>query len=121
MSKKREDERHIQRMADMLRQGATLTELPCPVCASPLFRLRSGDLWCTKCEKKVIVVREGEEPPTIRDTVILDTLEGTIFAKIQKIQNKIQHEENMEELERLGRVLSGLLENLERIRKTKKA
>jgi UPF0148 protein len=95
-------------------------DLSCPACASPLFRLKSGDLWCAKCEKKVIIVKEGEEPAKITSAMALDTLEVTLLTKIQEIQNKIQHEENVEELQKLGSALSGLLENLEKIRKAKK-
>jgi UPF0148 protein len=115
-----QEEKHIKRMADLLRQGATLTELACPACASPLFRLRSGDLWCAKCEKKVVILKEGEDPSKITGSIVLEKLEATLLAKIQEIQNKMQHEENMEELQKLGTVLSGLLENLEKIRKTKR-
>jgi UPF0148 protein len=113
------EEQLIKRMADLLRQGATLTELACPACASPLFRLKSGDLWCAKCQKKVIVVKEGEEP-SITGSIVLDSLEATLLAKIKEVQDKMQHEENMEELQKLGTVLSGLLENLQKIRKTKR-
>jgi UPF0148 protein len=108
-------------MADLLRQGYTLTELACPACSSPLFRLRNGDLWCGKCEKKVIVVKEGEEPPKAERSVAYDDLETTLLTKVQAIQGKIEHEENPEELQKLNTVLSGLLENLERIRKIKRA
>ncbi|MDI6847299.1 MAG: Sjogren's syndrome/scleroderma autoantigen 1 family protein [Candidatus Bathyarchaeia archaeon] len=114
------EEQNIKRMADLLRQGSTLTDLACPACASPLFRLRSGNLWCAKCQKKVIIVKEGEEPAKITGSMVLDTLEATLLAKVQEIQNKMQHEENVEELQKLGTVLSGLLENLEKIRKAKK-
>jgi UPF0148 protein len=107
-------------MADLLRQGSTLTELACPACASPLFRLKSGDLWCGKCEKKVIVVKEGEEETKLTGSVALDSLEATLLAKVQKIQDRIGREENPEELQKLNTVLSGLLENLEKIRKTKR-
>ena len=107
-------------MADLLRQGSTLTELACPACASPLFRLRSGGHWCAKCEKKVIVVKRGEEPVKITGSMVLGTLEATLLVKIQEIQKKMQHEENIEELQKLGTALSGLLENLEKIRKTKR-
>jgi UPF0148 protein len=106
-------------MANLLRQGATLTDLACPVCASPLFRLKNGDLWCEKCQKKVIVVKEGEEPKVIRSAA-LDSLEATLMAKVQQIQDKMQNEQNPEELEKLGKTLSGLLENLEKTRKIKK-
>jgi uncharacterized Zn finger protein (UPF0148 family) len=106
-------------MADLLRQGSTLTNLACPACASPLFRLKNGDLWCEKCQKKVIVVKEGEEPKIIRSAA-LDSLETTLMTKMQQIQDKMQNEQNPEELEKLGKTLSGLLENLEKTRKIKK-
>ena len=108
-------------MADLLRQGSTLTDLACPACASPLFKLRDGTLWCAKCEKKVIAVKEGEEPTRITSSIALENLEATLLVKIQEIQNKMQHTENVEELEKLGRTLSELLENLEKTRKMKRA
>jgi uncharacterized Zn finger protein (UPF0148 family) len=107
-------------MADLLRQGSTLTELACPACASPLFRLKNGDLWCGKCERKVIVVKEGEEPK-VTSSVAMEKLEMMLLAKVQVIQDKMEHEENPEELQKLNTALSGLLDNLERTRKTKMA
>jgi len=114
------DEQYIKRMADLLRQGSTLTELACPVCASPIFRLKNGDLWCAKCEKKVIVVKEEAELTKITSALSLETLETTLLVKIQEIQEKMQRETNVEELQKLGAALSGLLENLEKVRKAKK-
>ena len=108
-------------MANLLREGATLTKLACPSCASPLFKLRNGDVWCARCEKKVIILKEGEEPSKIMGAIILNKLETTLLTKIQEIQNRMQHEENMKELQKLGTVLSGLLENLEKIRRTKRS
>jgi UPF0148 protein len=115
------EEKHIKRMADLLRQGSTLTDLACPACSSPLFKLKSGDLWCAKCEKKVVVVKEGEEPTKITSPMVLDTLEATLIAKVQEIQNKMQQEQRTEELQKLGTTLSELLGNLEKIKKLKKA
>jgi UPF0148 protein len=107
-------------MVDLLRQGATLTNLACPACSSPLFKLKNGDIWCAKCEKKVIIVKEGEEPTKITSHILMDTLETTLLTKVQEIQNKMQHEERIEELQKLGVTLSQLLENLEKIKKAKK-
>lgn len=121
MSRKTTEEPHIKRMADLLRQGSTLTELACPVCSSPLFRLKNGDLWCEKCLKKVIVVKRGEDPERIMGSMALESMEATLLVKVQEIQNKMQHAENPEELQRLGATLSGLLENIDKIRRIKKA
>ena len=93
----------IKRMAELLRQGATLTDLSCPVCASPLFRLKDGTLWCAKDEKKVIVVKEGEEPPkqAPHQTQPMINLKHTLMAKITDIQGKIEKTEDMDELQKL--------------------
>ncbi|UCF44724.1 MAG: hypothetical protein JSW44_02810 [Candidatus Bathyarchaeota archaeon] len=112
--------KHIKRMADLLRQGATLTDLSCPACASPIFRLKDGMLWCAKCEKKVIVVKEGEELEKA-SSIAYEKLEATLIAKVQDIQNKIQNTENVEELQKLSTALSELLGNLEKIKKMKKS
>jgi len=114
------EENYIKRMADLLRQGSTLTDLSCPVCASPLFRLKNGILWCARCEKKVIVVKEGEEPDKVTSDMAMEKLEATLLAKVQEIQDKIEHTENVEELQKLSTALSDLLGNLERVRKMKK-
>jgi uncharacterized Zn finger protein (UPF0148 family) len=108
-------------MADLLCQGSTLTELACPACSSPLFRLKNGDMWCEKCEKKVIVVRQGEEASKVTSSMALDSLEVTLLVRVQEIQNKMQNTDNAEELQKLGTALSGLLDNIEKIRRVKKA
>jgi UPF0148 protein len=114
------EEKHIKRMADLLRQGATLTDLSCPACASPLFRLKDGTLWCAKDEKKVIVVKEGEETEKASASAY-EKLEETLLAKVQEIQGKIENTESVEELQKLSTALSELLSNLEKIKKMKKS
>ena len=110
----------IKRMADLLRQGATLTDMSCPACASPLFRLKDGTLWCGKCEKKVVVVKEGAEQAN-SSSVAYDKLEAALLAKVQTLQDKIQNTEDVEELQKLSLTLSELLGNLEKIKQMKKA
>ena len=110
----------IQAMVDLLRQGAALTELACPACASPLFKLRSGDLWCAKCQKRVIVVKEGEQPVEATGSMLLNTLESTVLAKIKEIEAKLKVEKDPTELQKLGAILSTLLENLEKINKMRR-
>jgi UPF0148 protein len=111
----------IKRMADLLVQGATLTDLSCPVCASPLFRLRDGTLWCAQDEKKVVVVKEGEEAPKPTSENTYDKLESTLHSKIQDLEIKIAITDDADELQKLSNALSNLLGSLEKIQKIKKA
>ena len=111
-------------MAELLLQGATLTDLSCPVCSSPLFRLKDGTLWCAKDEKKVIIVKEGEEPPkqaaaTSKATAVYDKLEAVLLAKIQDIQGRIERTEDVDELQKLTLALSELLNSLDKVKKMK--
>ena len=115
MEQKNDD---IKRMAELLRQGETLTDLACPVCASPLFRLKNGTLWCAKDQKRVVIVTEDEQTTSSSG---FDSLEETLLVKVQELQNKIKQTDNVEELQKLSAALSDLLNNLEKIRKMKKA
>ena len=120
MSPSAQDETHIKRMAELLKSGATMTDLACPACASPLFRLKNGELWCEKDQKKVVVVKEGEEARLAQNSTLND-LEATLSTKVKEIQEKLAKEQDPEKLQKLGNTLSGLLENLERTRKMKRA
>jgi uncharacterized Zn finger protein (UPF0148 family) len=120
MFKAKEEQKSIRTMADMLRQGETLTSLACPACSAPLFRLKNDDLWCVTCQKKVIVIREGEEESKVKSTIVMENLEKTLLSKIEEIQNKIQRTGDVGELQKLSNALSELLVNLEQARKTKK-
>jgi len=112
----------IKRMADLLRQGATLTDLSCPACSSPLFRFKDNTLWCEQDQKRVIVVKEGEQTPdqtTSHTNTTYDKLETTLLTKIQVIEDKIKKTEDIEEIQKLSIALSELLNSLEKIRKIK--
>jgi UPF0148 protein len=127
MQPKQQDNTHIKRGAELLMQGATLTDLACPVCFSPLFRLKDGTLWCTKDEKKVVVVKEGEETPKPKPasapsapSTAYDKLEATLMKKVNDIQDKMENSETPEEIQKLSNALSELLGNLEKIKQMKK-
>jgi len=107
----------LQTMANLLKQGATLTDLSCPACASPLFKLKDQKLWCAKCQKQVILVKEGETPTEATRQLLLSTLETTLLTKIQEIEKRIKDEKDPEQLQKLTTTLSTLLEDLSKIRK----
>jgi UPF0148 protein len=115
-----DDSESIKIMADLLRQGATLTEYACPSCSSPLFKLRTKELWCAKCQKQVIIVKHGEPEPQPPKPSAFSSLEATLLTKIQQLEEQLVQETDPKKLETLGTTLSALLENLERIRNMKK-
>jgi UPF0148 protein len=105
----------IKSMADLLRAGAAMTELSCPACSSPLFRLKNGDLWCAQCQKKVVVVKEGEQ---IKETqTSLSTVESVLMTKILEINERIREERDLVELQKLSSVLATLLDNFDKVKR----
>jgi UPF0148 protein len=117
----KQSDTHIKRMADLLRQGATLTDLACPNCSSPLFRLKDGSLWCGVDEKKVVIVKEGDESPSRNANPAMDKLEATLMTKVQDLQDKIERTDDAEELGKLTTALSEILNSLEKIKRMKKS
>lgn len=120
MSAKTGSDDKVQLMVDLLKSGAVLTDLSCPACASPLFRLKSGEIWCARCQKKVIVVKEEEEAREVEALATLSRAEATIMMKIWEINEKMRIEDDPEEIRKLGMVMGVLLDNLERIRRVGK-
>lgn len=116
----RKDAKDLETMANLLKQGAALTEYSCPVCASPLFKLKTGDLWCAKCQKHVVIVKEGETTAEATRTLTLNAVESTVLMKIQEIEKRLKEETDATQLEKLTATLTSLLENLEKIRKIKR-
>lgn len=113
------ESKDLQTMADLLRQGAALTEFSCPACASPIFKLKSGELWCAKCQKRAVVIKEGQTAEEATRPFVLSTLESTVLGKIQEVETRIRDEKDPTQLEKLSATLATLLENLERIKKMK--
>ena len=109
----------IKRMADLLSQGSTLTNLSCPACGSPLFRLKDQTLWCVKDKKKVIIIKRGSEEKNPNNTTY-DKIEKTLLSKVNKLQDRIENTEKPDELQKLTSTLSEILTTLEKINKMKK-
>jgi len=105
-------------MADLLKSGATMLEDHCPECDSPLFRVK-GEVWCPRCNKRVITVREDEES-FIAMSSMLGDVERIILLKIQESSRQIMEERDIANLEKLGSLLVKWLEALEKTRRIQK-
>ncbi|HID90667.1 TPA: hypothetical protein EYP44_01750 [Candidatus Bathyarchaeota archaeon] len=111
------EKRKIERMADLLRSGATMLSQPCPACSTPLFRMPSGEIWCSSCNKRVLILKESERPAKALGLLLLESLEDSLMSKLETIHEKIEDENDIEEIGRLSTILSRMLDALERIRR----
>jgi UPF0148 protein len=109
----------IKKMADLLRLGATMLSDSCPKCNSPLFRLTTGEVYCANCNRKVVIVKEGEETSDAVTPPTLAALEETILLRLQEIERKIKNN-RPERLHTTVNLANTLLDALEKVRKIRK-
>ena len=107
-------------MADLLRQGATMLSRSCPECGTPLFQLKSGDIVCANCQRRVVIVPEGEEA-TAEAGVRLESVETVIVEKLVKLGQTMSQESDPEALKSLSELMDSLLGNLEKLRASRTA
>jgi UPF0148 protein len=107
---------NIKKMADLLRQGASLLSQSCPQCGSPLFKIKD-EIYCPSCGKKVVIVKEGEPIPPNVEGVTLSDLSIVLHNKLRETVESIKNETDSSRLEELLRIIVGILDALERLRR----
>ncbi len=80
----------VKRMAELMRAGAALTPYACPVCGTPLLRLRTGEYYCAACMKQVVIVKSEEEERRVLASATLETLRDAIVDVLGRIGIEIQ-------------------------------
>ena len=131
IQEKKNDEAKI--MAGLLRAGHTMLNLACPLCNNPLFRNKENDIFCPICNKKVIIKKEDslvnevensiKSEDSVQDSKIIEkpyyynpnTLIGILENKIKIITQKLEHETQMDLIERYIKVLMKLFDLLKKI------
>ena len=115
----KDEKDEIKRMANMLKQGYTMTSDICPVCNTPLF-LKNDLLFCPTCQKKVIKTKDDKEVVSIiQDTVLLN-LNQIINKKIDELIQLIEKDKDIDNLSSYFRLLIAYLESIERIKRITK-
>jgi UPF0148 protein len=71
----------IKKSAELLRAGAKMLSSQCPVCGSPLFQLKTGEVVCP-VHGKVIIIKKEEE-------VIQVSLDSALIKLEEKAMNRL--------------------------------
>ncbi len=98
----------IKKMADLLRSGATMLAETCPICGSPLFKLKSGEIICP-IHGRVYLVSRDEEISKVSMETVLTRLENLASSRIDALMRRLSEEEEIEILENISRWLDILL------------
>jgi len=101
-----------KKMAQLIRQGATLTQYTCPVCGTPLLRLRSGKYYCAKCDREVVVVRSDEEEREVTIRYGLINVRDVVFSKIMELSRELGKVNDIDDVNRYAVTLTNLLNAL---------
>ncbi len=108
-------EQSVKKAAELLRQGATMLSEACPVCNSPLYRLKSGEIVCP-IHGRVIIAKDEEEEKKLKRGITLDYMEQVLVDSMSIIVEKLKSDPmNSEVIVQVIRYLDSL-ERLKRIR-----
>jgi len=120
-------------MADLLRSGYTMLNIPCPICKNPIFRNRNRETFCPICNRKVLIVEnksskvnerseKNKFPDSLNQTKkaldynnIHNSVKEVIFDKIKWISERLKNETQFETIENYIKVLLNLYKLLEEL------
>ena len=110
----------IKRMADLLRSGAVMLQLACPICATPLFK-HGQDTFCAKCNRPVMILKSAEEEMSLAGQQILDHLEQAMLEKIAEFNLEVKKARDLSSIREFGEAITLYLSLLEQTRRLKSA
>ncbi|MFX0071848.1 MAG: Sjogren's syndrome/scleroderma autoantigen 1 family protein [Candidatus Hermodarchaeota archaeon] len=120
-------------MADLLRSGHTMLNLSCPICNNPLFRNKNNEIFCSICNKKVIIKKEEsneknstkiDQQRNTKDILKkgalplkydVNNLKKILEEKLSLISQKLEKETQIDYIERYIKIMTdifNLLNNL---------
>lgn len=120
------EDKGIKAIADALRAGGTLLNKACPVCDSPLIKIKDR-VYCKVCEKEVIIYQDEKElPAEIRKEIKkkvsspaneADTpMEKTLKAKIEKLRLQLEESDDPDEIIKLTETIDKLISSLKKMK-----
>lgn len=81
---KEKDRELVKKIAMMVMQGAVMLAETCPICGSPLLRLKTGEIVCP-IHGRVIMVRSDEEAKEIELDSIVAEVEHYAAQRIREL------------------------------------
>jgi UPF0148 protein len=103
----------MKEMADMLRQGAKMLSMSCPECGTPLFQLKTGEIFCPHEKREVKIVKEGEDVEQMKQDA---TLEQTLQSKLRLLQQRLDASTDPSEIRELAQTIIVLLDAMNRLK-----
>jgi len=106
-----------KKMAQLIRAGAALTSYTCPVCGTPLLRLKTGEYYCANCDKPVVVVRSDAEEKEVMIRYGLMDIRDTLYERLVMINNELKDTKDIDRINDLVKSMILLLDAYDRVTK----
>lgn len=103
----------MREMAEMLRQGATMLSMHCPECGTPLFQLKTGEIFCPHEKREVKIVKDGEDPERAKQEA---SIEKTLQTKLRLLQGRLDASTDPAEIRELTQTITVLLDALGKVK-----
>lgn len=108
---------HIKKMSELLRTGAVMLSATCPDCKVPLFKLRSGEIICPSCDRRVVFAADEQEAKrVVTEQTVISEAESVVLEKISDLTRLIK-QSSSEESYLLAKQLLRWLSIAEKIKK----
>ncbi|MFW9836273.1 MAG: Sjogren's syndrome/scleroderma autoantigen 1 family protein [Candidatus Thorarchaeota archaeon] len=108
------DDTSVKRMAELLRQGATMLADACPQCGSPLFKVKD-DIYCAKCDRRIVYAQSDEEVEVQAVKILIPGLRETLINKLKALNEVVDNETDTEVLTKLANLMVLLLQALHKL------
>lgn len=107
------NDQSIKKGAELLTQGATMLNESCPICHSPLFKLKNGDVVCP-VHGKVYLVKSDEEEKKVKKDIVLGSTEDELINNLNYLLKKLK--DNPEDSDIMMQIIR-YLDAIERLRR----
>ncbi|MFW9807530.1 MAG: Sjogren's syndrome/scleroderma autoantigen 1 family protein [Candidatus Thorarchaeota archaeon] len=108
------DDASVRKMAELLRQGATMLADACPQCGSPLLKVKD-DIYCAKCDRRIVYATSDETVKVEAIKTLIPELRETLINKLKVLNEIVDNETDTEELTKLANLMVLLLQALHRL------
>jgi len=109
-------ENGVKKAAELLKQGAVMLEIACPICNFPLFRMKSGEVLCPN-HGRVYIVKTEEEERQIKSSYVLDEVEEVLVQGLYALSEKLRKDPTDQDSIRQLVYYLDAIERLKKIRK----
>lgn len=93
-----------QRAAQLLLEGAKMTNIACPECDMPIYQKRDENLYCATCDKRVVREEEQSQKVAISSSGASDP----IAKKIAQLSTQLEAETDLAKIKELSETIRHL-------------